>query len=128
MSTCCRAIVKPAEADGSWCCGSSAADGSRAPRRSYAWCRRSQRPKTNAGRIDGELSLRIVRGLSVDFEANASRIRDQLSLPRRSATPEEVLLRRRELQSGYEVSVSFGVTYSFGSLFNDVVNPRFGNQ
>jgi hypothetical protein len=75
--------------------------------------------------VDGELSLRIVRGLSVEFEANASRIRDQLSLPRRSASPEEVLLRLRELQSGYEVSVSFGVTYSFGSLFNNVVNPRF---
>jgi hypothetical protein len=59
---------------------------------------------------------------------NASRIRDQLSLPRRSATPEEVLLRLRELQSGYEVSAAFGVTYSFGSLFNNVVNPRFGDQ
>jgi hypothetical protein len=78
--------------------------------------------------VDGELSLRIVRGLSVEFEANASRIRDQLSLPRRSATSEEVLLRLRELQSGYEVSLSVGVTYSFGSLFNNVVNPRFGDR
>ena len=78
--------------------------------------------------VDGELSLRIVRGLSVAFEANASRIRDQLSLPRRSATSEEVLLRLRELQSGYEVSLSVGVTYSFGSLFNNVVNPRFGDR
>jgi hypothetical protein len=78
--------------------------------------------------IDGELSLRIVRGLSVDVDVNASRIRDQLSLPRRAATPEEVLLRLRELQSGYEVNFSVGVTYSFGSLFNNVVNPRFGDR
>lgn len=78
--------------------------------------------------IDGELSLRIVRGLSVQFDARASRIRDQLSLPRRSASPEEVLLRLRELQSGYEVNLSIGVSYTFGSLFNNVVNPRFGNR
>jgi hypothetical protein len=78
--------------------------------------------------IDGELSLRIVRGLAVEFDAQASRIRDQLSLPRRSASPEEVLLRLRELQSGYEVNISVGVSYTFGSLFNNVVNPRFGNR
>ncbi len=76
--------------------------------------------------VDGELSVRITRGLSVQFEAAASRIRDQISLPRRSATQEEVLLRLRELQSGYEVNLSFGIRYSFGSIFNNVVNPRFG--
>lgn len=78
--------------------------------------------------VDGELSLRVARGLSVEFDGRASRIRDQLSLPRRSASPEEVLLRLRELQSGYDVSFSFGVRYTFGSLFNNVVNPRFGNR
>src|SRR5688500_15359032 len=77
--------------------------------------------------VDAELSLRVVRGLSVNVEGNASRIRDQLSLPRRSATPEEVLLQLRQLQSGYELGFSVGVSYSFGSLFNNVVNPRFDN-
>ena len=37
-----------------------------------------------------------------------------------------MLLRLRELQSGYNVFVFFGINYSFGSLFNNVVNPRFG--
>jgi hypothetical protein len=76
--------------------------------------------------VDGELDLRITRGLSLSLQGNASRIRDQISLPRRGATPEEVLLRLRQLQSGYEVRFSVGLTYSFGSLFNNVVNPRFG--
>ena len=76
--------------------------------------------------FDGELSVRITRGLSVELEATASRIRDQLGLPRRDATPEEVLLRVRQLQSNYEVSASFGISYSFGSIFNNIVNPRFG--
>jgi hypothetical protein len=77
--------------------------------------------------VDGDLSLRIFRGLSLNVEGGASRIRDQLSLPRRSATPEEVLLRLRELQSGYDVRFRVNISYSFGSLFNNVVNPRFGN-
>jgi hypothetical protein len=32
----------------------------------------------------------------------------------------------RELQSGFEVRYSVGITYSFGSIFNNIVNPRFG--
>lgn len=76
--------------------------------------------------FDGQISVRIIRGLSVELRGNASRIRDQLSLPRRDATQEEVLLRLRELQSGHEVFVSVGVSYSFGSIFNNIVNPRFG--
>lgn len=76
--------------------------------------------------VNGEVSFRVARGLSLNLEGNASRIRDQVSLPRRGATPEEILLRVRQLRSGYEVGFSVGVTYSFGSIFNNVVNPRFG--
>jgi len=76
--------------------------------------------------VNGDLSLRVARGLSLNLDGSARRIRDQLSLPLRDATPEEVLLRIRELQSGYEVSVSVGLTYTFGSIFNSIVNPRFG--
>ncbi len=74
----------------------------------------------------GELSLRLAKGLSVASEINASRIRDQLSIPARGATDEEVLLRLRRLESGYEYSVSFSLTYTFGSIFSSIVNPRFG--
>ena len=75
---------------------------------------------------NGELSWRIVRGLSVSVDVRASRIRDQISLRRRGATPEEILLRLRDLRSGYEYGVSFGFTYTFGSIFSSIVNPRFG--
>jgi len=76
--------------------------------------------------LNGEASFRITRGLSIDLQGGISRIRDQLSLPRRDASQEEVLLRLRELQSGYEIRFDVGFTYSFGALFNNVVNPRFG--
>jgi hypothetical protein len=53
-------------------------------------------------------------------------IRDQLSIPRRGITSEEVLLRLRRLRSGYEYDFQLGLTYTFGSIFNTIVNPRFG--
>ena len=76
--------------------------------------------------VEGEVSLRLARGLSVGAEVNASRIRDQLSLPARGATDEEILLRLRQLQSGYEYGVALNLTYTFGSIFSSIVNPRFG--
>lgn len=75
---------------------------------------------------DGEVSWRLARGFSISLEGSASRVRDQISLPRRGATAEEVLLELRQLRSGYEYSLSFGVTYTFGSIFSAIVNPRFG--
>ncbi|MEX2272382.1 MAG: hypothetical protein WD690_12965 [Vicinamibacterales bacterium] len=76
--------------------------------------------------VDGDVSLRILRGLSLSLEANASLIRDQISLPSRGATVEERLRRLRQLQTGYEYSFEVSFTYTFGSIFNNVVNPRFG--
>ena len=74
------------------------------------------------------MSIRITRGLEVEVDGRASRIRDQISLPRRDATPEEVLLRLRELRSGYDLQFQFGLSYRFGSIFNNIVNPRFGGN
>jgi hypothetical protein len=76
--------------------------------------------------LEGELSLRVARGLSAAANVTASRIRDQLALPARGATDEEILLRIRRLQTGYEYSLGVSLTYTFGSIFSSVVNPRFG--
>lgn len=81
---------------------------------------------TNRVSVEAEANVRVVRGFSVSLDVSASRIRDQLSLPRRDATPEEVLLRLRQLSSGFETRLEFGLTYQFGSRFASIVNPRFG--
>jgi hypothetical protein len=49
-----------------------------------------------------------------------------VSIPLEEATPEEVLLRLRRLRSGYENDLKVGLTYTFGSIFNTIVSPRFG--
>jgi hypothetical protein len=54
-----------------------------------------------------------------------SRIRDQIYLRAGEATDEEILLRRRQLATGYRYRFSAGLSYTFGSIFNNVVNTRF---
>ena len=90
------------------------------------WFQYLHDPSKNRLEFNGEVSWRILRGLSISADGNASRIRDQISLRRRGATPEEILLRLRELESGYEYGFSMSLTYTFGSIFSSIVNPRFG--
>ena len=45
---------------------------------------------------------------------------------KRDATPEEILLERRALLTNYRYGAFVGISYTFGSIFNSVVNPRFG--
>jgi hypothetical protein len=77
--------------------------------------------------VYGELNFRITKGLSVNFDGSASLIHDQLGLVKGGATTQEVLLRVKELETQFEYFTSFGLTYTFGSIYNNVVNPRFGN-
>ena len=73
------------------------------------------------------LRLRIVKGLSFNISSYVSLINDQISLPKQDATNEEILTRKRMLPTQYSYYVNAGITYTFGSLYNNVVNPRFGN-
>ena len=80
----------------------------------------------NRIQLNGELSLRLFKGLKVNIYGSYSRIRDQLSLPREGLSIEEVLLQQQQLATGYTYSMSVGLSYTFGSLKSKVVNPRFG--
>jgi hypothetical protein len=73
----------------------------------------------------GGLNVRVFKGFSVTIDGAISRRRDQLSLRRGEATTEEILVRQRELATDYAFDLGFGISYSFGSIFNNVVNPRF---
>ncbi len=71
------------------------------------------------------LSIKLIKGLSLEFSGTYSKINDQISLPKRGATKEEVLLRQRELETQYRFWGSIGFSYTFGSIYNNIVNPRF---
>jgi len=51
-----------------------------------------------------------------------------LNLRRESPEMEDVLLRRYALETNYNYWTSIGFSYSFGSIFNNIVNPRFGGS
>ncbi|KPK06714.1 MAG: hypothetical protein AMS20_04135 [Gemmatimonas sp. SG8_28] len=75
--------------------------------------------------VGGELGVRVVRGLEFEIGGYFSRIKDQIYLSKEGLTPEEVLLQQRERGTDYRVGLELGLSFRFGSKFNNVVNPRF---
>lgn len=75
--------------------------------------------------MSGRVELQLVGGLSFDVSASASRIRDQIYLPAEEASEEEILVGEREFATEFETGLRMGLSYTFGSIYSDVVNPRF---
>jgi hypothetical protein len=78
--------------------------------------------------LNGYFNFRIAKGLSLNFGGGASLIHDQINLVKQDLTYDEILLQRKEIATQYEYYLSFGLSYTFGSIYNNVVNPRFGNS
>jgi hypothetical protein len=79
--------------------------------------------KQNRLSINGGMNIRIFKGLSFNYSASYARVRDQITLPRDGASDEEILLRLKRLRTNYQYYGFFGLNYTFGSVFNNVVNP-----
>lgn len=77
--------------------------------------------------LEGSISVRIIKGLSFSIRGRAARIQDQLSLVGEELSEADILLKLQEMASAYNIDGSIGITYTFGSIFNNVVNPRFGS-
>jgi hypothetical protein len=76
--------------------------------------------------LNGSLDLCLGKGFSVNLGGNVSRVRDQLYLPRGEATDEDIIARQQALSTNYRYFLMAGLRYQFGSIFNSVVNQRFG--
>jgi len=74
----------------------------------------------------GMLQIRVFKGFQVSFLGGASWIHNQLALPKGDVSLEEVLLRRRELETSFRYYFLTGISFTFGSVRSNVVNPRFG--
>jgi len=77
--------------------------------------------------LSGIINIRILKGLSFRIFGGVARINDQLSLVRGEASEAEILLQLQELETSYNAEGRLGITYTFGSIYNNIVNPRFGN-
>lgn len=77
--------------------------------------------------LNTEIAIRVFKGLSFSIHGGGARIRDQLSLPRGGASLDEIILQRKQLATAYNYYVMAGFSYTFGSIFSNIVNPRFGS-
>lgn len=71
------------------------------------------------------LSFRLTGSFYFNIETQVSYVNDQIYLPIEEATLEEILLNQTKLSTQYEYELKFGVRYTFGSIYNSVVNTRF---
>ena len=70
-------------------------------------------------------SIRIFKGLSANSYVNFNVQRDQINIRLNGASQEQVLLQQQELQTDFKFYAYMGLSYRFGSIYNNVVNPRF---
>ncbi|HEY0464149.1 MAG TPA: hypothetical protein VGC79_08075 [Polyangiaceae bacterium] len=83
----------------------------------------SERYRVSVGIVS---NIRLFKGLSFTSQGRAALVRDQISLRQRSITDPEIVLRTAQQATNYTFEVQFGLSFSFGSVYNTIVNPRFG--
>ncbi|MEL7160629.1 MAG: hypothetical protein AAFN92_07710 [Bacteroidota bacterium] len=74
--------------------------------------------------LNGRANIRLIKGLSFNVGGGYEIINDQISLPRGEASVEDILLGQSQLATNFEADLSFGLSYTFGSLYNNVINTR----
>ena len=78
----------------------------------------------NRFQMNSSVSVRIIKGFSVRFSSNLEFIHDQVNLPAGTASIEDVLLKQKQIATDFELGLSVGVSYTFGSAFNNIINTR----
>ena len=80
----------------------------------------------NSLSLSASVDVRVFKGFSVYTSGTVSLIHDQLYLPKQGASLEEILTQQQALATQYSYFFSVGFSYTFGDIYNNVVNPRFG--
>ncbi|MGE4586940.1 MAG: hypothetical protein AB7D05_06315, partial [Mangrovibacterium sp.] len=76
--------------------------------------------------LDSKFSVRLTKQFSIYGEIEAQLIHDQLYLPMgENSSLEDVLLKRRKQSTAYEINGEIGLRFTFGSIYNSVINERF---
>jgi len=78
----------------------------------------------NRVQFNGSVSVRVFKGMAVRFSGSLQLIRDQINLPAGSASLEDVLLQQKQIATDFETGFRIGVSYTFGSVFNNIINTR----
>jgi hypothetical protein len=80
----------------------------------------------NKVELNTVVNLRVFKGLSLEISGSIAHIRDQINLKIGDISDADRLLKLKEISTVYRIEGMIGLTYTFGSIYNNVVNPRFG--
>jgi hypothetical protein len=78
----------------------------------------------NRFEFDSRVNVRISKYLSVFMDGRYSIIGDQISLPAGDLSAEDLLAGIRQQPTSFQYRGSFGFEVQFGSIYNNIVNPR----
>lgn len=78
----------------------------------------------NSLSFESDLSFRVTRGVSLNFQFRAVNVNNQLYLAAQGLSLEDILMGTQKLPSTFELSGGMGVRIQFGSIYNNVVNNR----
>ena len=78
----------------------------------------------NSLAFNNRVSLQVIKGLNFNVTTNFEFVNDQLNLPAGDASIEDILLQQRQLSTNYEFYFALGVSYTFGSIYNNIINTR----
>ena len=92
---------------------------------SVSWSNYLRDFSENSLSLYGSLNWRVAKGLNINMGGSFAFIHNQVSLVKGGATAEEIFLHQKELKTSYNYFMHFGFSYTFGSIYSNVVNPRF---
>jgi hypothetical protein len=75
--------------------------------------------------ISPNVSLNVAKGLNVNLGGSFSVVNDQYFLKKDEVSQEAILLGQAQLKSNFSYFFYSGISFNFGSIYNNVVNVRF---
>ncbi|MEE4117148.1 MAG: hypothetical protein V2I37_13325 [Marinilabiliaceae bacterium] len=75
--------------------------------------------------LDASVRIRLLKGLSFQLRGSAAAIHNQLHIAKGDLSDADILLELQELQTEFSFDGGVGFVYTFGSIYNNIVNPRF---
>jgi hypothetical protein len=80
----------------------------------------------NSFNFNLNFNVRLFKGFSWYFSGNYAINHNQINLRKpEGLTQGDLLLQQKQFKSGYNYWMNTGLSYSFGSIYNTIVNPRF---
>ena len=76
--------------------------------------------------MTASVQIRIWRGLSWNTSASFSFVNDDVNIAKKEVRPEDLLLGTRQLSTSKSLRFNTGISLTFGSMYNNVVNTRLG--